>query len=117
MSGGNRLLLDVIEMDLNDLTIYIDVYDSSLSRKWLAALNHLLANNYHLEKNYCWFGWPNSARNTEYICDQINTCIQVINSANLGYVIDDHYTAANTITAGPIGHDEPGCKKIGRAHV
>ena len=49
----NQSLLDVVEMDLDDLTVYINVYDNSLSRKWLTALNHLIENQYHLEKNYC----------------------------------------------------------------
>jgi hypothetical protein len=52
-------LLDTVEIDLgtpdNLLTVYIDVSDNSLSRKWLVALNELIKNNYHLEKNYCFF--------------------------------------------------------------
>ena len=43
-------LLDCIEINLgmpNDLLrIYINVYDNSLSRKWLAALNELLQNQF-----------------------------------------------------------------------
>jgi hypothetical protein len=53
-------LLDVVEIDLgtpDELVNLIDVYDNSLSRKWLAALNDLLINQYHLEKNYCFFGF------------------------------------------------------------
>ena len=46
MTGTNRLLLDVVEIDLgqpNDLlTIYVNVFDNSLSRKWLQALSELL---------------------------------------------------------------------------
>ena len=60
---GTNQLLDCIEIDLKNTdsghlhTMYIDVVDSSLSRKWLAALNHLIDNKYHLEKNYCFFGF------------------------------------------------------------
>ena len=40
MSGTNQLI-DVIEMQLQgpngSLTVYIDVFDNSLSRKWLTA--------------------------------------------------------------------------------
>ena len=54
-------LLDIIEIDLgtpgNLHTVYIDVYDNSLGRKWLAALNQLIANENHLEKNYCFFAF------------------------------------------------------------
>lgn len=107
----NRLLLDVVELDLgteqDKLTVYINVWDNSLSRKWLAALNHLIARNYHLEKNYCFLGFANSARNGDYICRQINASIAEINSAGLGYVIDDVFTVENTLQAdlGPV-HDK-----------
>lgn len=95
--------LDEIEMTLRgangELVVYIDVHDNSLSRKWLAALNNLLANNYHLEKNYCWIGWTKSQRNLEYLCTQINRSIHHINSSNLDYRIDNWFTTSNVIGA------------------
>ena len=97
----NRLLLDVIEMDLEDLTVYIDVYDSSLSRKWLSALNHLIANEYHLEKNYCFMGFVDHQRNGQYILDQVNCSIAAINQADIGYQIDDYFDMHNTISDDP----------------
>ena len=97
-------MLDTIQMDLRStddqvLSVYIDVEDNSLSRKWLAALNQLLLNQNHLEKNYCWMGWAESDRNPEYICTQINRSIHAVNSADLGYVIQDFFAPANTISA------------------
>jgi hypothetical protein len=97
-------MLDTIQMDLRStdnqvLSVYIDVEDNSLSRKWLAALNQLLLNQNHLEKNYCWLGWAESDRDPEYICTQINRSIHAVNSAGLGYVIQDFFTPANTIDA------------------
>jgi hypothetical protein len=97
-------LLDQIKIDLrgnndNDIvTVYIDVADNSLSRKWLASLNQLIKDNYHLEKNYCFFGFVASQRNAEYLTDQMNRSIAAINSANIGYQIDDHFSVANTTT-------------------
>jgi len=95
-------MLDTIQMDLRssdnqELSVYIDVEDNSLSHKWLAALNQLIQNQNHLEKNYCWIGWAESARGPEYICTQINRSIHAVNSASLGYVIKDFFTPANTI--------------------
>jgi hypothetical protein len=102
----NRLLLDVIEMDLEDLTVYIDVYDSSLSRKWLAALNHLVKNNYHLEKNYCFFGFADAARDGKYLCEQINRTITAINDRDIGYHIDDHFELTDVLDADfKLNHD------------
>ena len=93
-------MLDRIEIDLrgaDTLTLYIDVADNSLSRKWLSALNNIIRNDLHLEKNYCWLGWTESERNAEYIIDQINTSIAAINAAKLGYIINDKFTVAETI--------------------
>jgi hypothetical protein len=102
MTGINKYI-DTVEMVLQDdrtghqLSIWLDIFDNSLSRKWLAALNQLLVDQYHLEKNYCFFGFVESARNAEYLCEQINASIQAINSAEIGYLINDVFTVDNTI--------------------
>ena len=95
-------MLDSIEIDLrgtdNDIiTVYIDVEDNSLSRKWLSALNDIICNNLHLEKNFCWLGWTESTRTAELLCTQINRSIQAINSSNLDYRIQDFFSPANVI--------------------
>lgn len=97
-------MLDSIEIDLRSadnkiLTVYIDVADHSLGRKWLAALDDIILNNLHLEKNYCWLGWTESARTAEYLCTQINRSIQAINSSSLDYRIADFFSPANVIQA------------------
>ena len=103
----NRLLLDVIEMDLEDLTVYIDVYDSSLGRKWLSALNKLVADSYHLEKNYCFFGFAEGERNGPYLIEQINNTIAAINASDLEYPIDNVFTMANCVDSmGGVNHDQ-----------
>ncbi len=96
-------MLNSIEIDLcsktdHVLTVYIDVENNSLSRKWLTALTHLVKNNYHLEKNYCWLGWAEGERSIRYICRHINQSITAINAANLGYHINDVFTPVNTVT-------------------
>lgn len=70
------------------LPVYIDVYNNSLSSKWLAALKDLIKNEKHLEKNYCWLGWTESQRTAQYLCESINRSINAINGADLGYRID-----------------------------
>lgn len=107
-----------IEMVLRDyrsgdkLPVYIDVYENSLSEKWLSALNQLLKDNYHLEKNYCFLGFVDNDRNGKFILDQVNKSIAAINSADLGYQIDDHFSMDNTLFTGEIGDGLPGRKII-----
>jgi len=101
-------LLDHIEIDLrgNDslLTVHIDVDDTTLSRRWMAALNDIIKNDLHLEKNYCWLGWTESERNARYLCEQINSSIDCINQSGIGYQIDcNPFTVENTIEPGVIG--------------
>ena len=108
--SGTPQLIDRIQIMLQGkelLPIYIDVFDNSLSRKWLAALNHLIKNNYHLEKNYCFFGFPDGPRNGQYLIDQINKSIAAINTANLGYTIDNYFTLENSVADdGGVNHDQ-----------
>jgi hypothetical protein len=105
MSGTTRLL-DVIEIDLNDLTVYVDVYDNTLSRKWLASLNELIAKDYHLEKNFCFLGFADSDRNGSFLLDQINRSIEAINQADIGYHITDHFDLANSVAPdGGVDHE------------
>ena len=104
-------MLDSIEIDLrsndnNILTVYIDVADNSLARKWLTALNDIVQTGLHLEKNYCWLGWAESARTAEYLCTQINRSIMAINASDLDYRIQDFFSPANVIqTDLDINHD------------
>ena len=106
MTGGK--ILDKVFIELRNkssgdiLPVTIDIYDSSLSRKWLASLNDVLTKGFHLEKNYCFFGFADHERNGKYILDQVNKSIESINQANLGYHIDDFFSMSNTMTDDPI---------------
>jgi hypothetical protein len=109
MIGTKQLLLDVIEIKMgfskDPLTLYFNVYENSLSKKWLASLNHLLVNNYHLEKNYCFFGFADGPRNGPFILEQINYSIDAINNGNIGYSIHDHYDMSNSVDSrGGVNH-------------
>lgn len=86
----------------NLLPVYIQVLDNSLAHKWLAALEHALDEDLHLEKNFCFLGFANSQRNGQYLCEQINNSIQAINQADIGYTIDDHFSIDNCLTDDPI---------------
>ena len=103
-------MLDHIEIDLRGpdsmLTVHIDVKDNSLSRKWLDALNNIIRHDLHLEKNYCFLGFPDSDRSVDYLCTQMNRAVVAVNNANLGYIIQDWFSPANTILPdGGVDHE------------
>lgn len=112
MNGGQKL--DEITMVLRDRrsqhthTIYADVFDNSLARKWLSKLNELLREGYHLEKNYCFMGWADSDRNGTYLLSCIQKSIDQINDANIGYSISETFNADELITQDYVEkkHDE-----------
>jgi hypothetical protein len=110
MTGTKKLLLDVVEIELGNtqdtLRVYANIYDNSLSRKWLVALNHVIAQGLHLEKNYCFMGFAEGPRNGALLIDQINRSITAINAADMGYHINDYFTL-NTVLDGDrrIRHD------------
>lgn len=110
MTGTKQSLLDVIEIDMgtaaDSVRAYVNVWDHSLSRKWLTALNDLLRNNYHLEKNYCFLGFADGSRNGEFLLDRINRSIQAINQSSIGYTIQDHFDLSNSVDEhGGVNHD------------
>ena len=105
-------MLDEIEIVLRNsqddlFSVWVTVAENSLARRWLDAVNHLLAENYHLEKNYCWLGWTGTARNIDFLSDQINQSIAAINGSDLNYKITtDPFAPENLILPDlDINHD------------
>jgi hypothetical protein len=71
----------------------IAVYDTALGHHWYTALQDLLRNNNYLEKNFCFLGFPDSARNLDYICRELNNaCDQINRFFGSEYVIAEVYT-------------------------
>ena len=106
MSGTNQSKLRIVlrnPLDFNDKIDYtIKVYDTKLSHDWIVALKELLYNKNLIEKNFCFLGWPKTARNLDYLCNELNTAIRQINmfsstgawhSAGLKhYIIEEYFT-------------------------
>lgn len=96
--GLEQIVIEVRNHSTGDVkSIYINVFDNALSQTWYTALKNIVSNNLHLEKNYCWLGWPETQRNGWMILHQLNNSIDAINKANLGYTINDHFTMENCI--------------------
>lgn len=118
-------ILQQIEIELRSIdnhvhTLFVDVHNNSLSQKWFTALEQLLSQQYHLEKNYCFLGFADGPRNGHMILAQVNRSIRAINAADLGYVIRDHFDLDNTMSDQPTGQHTQGRNivhhKLNRLH-
>lgn len=64
----------------------IQPFDTAIARDWAVALEEILEKNKQLEKNFCFLGFPNTARSLEYLCQQLNQAIFQINQFNPQWV-------------------------------
>ena len=54
--------------------------DHALASDWVQALKIELQSGRLLEKNFCFMGFPHTARTLEYLCDQLNRHTRTINN-------------------------------------
>lgn len=106
-------------IDFNDKLEYtIHTNDTQLAKDWVNSLKGLLLSGNLLEKNYCFMGFPNTARNLDYLCNQLNIHIKQINTFNQSlvwqnaglesYIIEDYFVP-DSVRFGdeyPIGYDD-----------
>lgn len=96
MTGGNRSI-EEIEIVLRDRstddrkTLWINVWDNYLARRWLRALDQVLCRNLLLQKNYCFLGFADTTRDGAFLCDEINRSIAHINQSSIPYHIEDYF--------------------------
>jgi hypothetical protein len=123
MSGGNQSIKVVLRnpLDKNDLIDYtIEPNDSLLALDWVAALKQELISGKLIEKNFCFMGFPRTARNLTYLCNELNAAVYKINLFNMSgvwqraglssYLIEDYFTP-DTVRFGdeyPLGEYEYG---------
>lgn len=83
MSGTNQSKVTVTLRNPLDHTDLLEYYiipdDHQLARDWIIALKGALVKNNPLEKNYCFMGFPNSARTLDFLCETLNTAVETIN--------------------------------------
>jgi len=64
-----------------------------MGHKWYAALQDILRQNKYLEKNFCFLGFPDSARDLNFICKELNWAADKINDFfKEEYRIEEIYT-------------------------
>jgi hypothetical protein len=100
MSGINQLIKVTLRNPLDHadlLDYYIVTNDTQLAQDWTKALKLELQNNKQIEKNFCFLGFPKTARTLEYLCDELNSAVEVINKfdfTNYGlenYIIEEWF--------------------------
>jgi len=105
----------VISLD-NDIDIYIEIFDTALSKTWRSHLEYIIKKQYHLEKNYCFLGFNNSSRNGEFICNQINLHLKNI-TENTTYKINDYFKIDDIISYEMIiNRQEPNQERLNKLH-
>ena len=82
----------------DQISYVIHAQDHKLAHDWIRALKKLLQSGKPIEKNFCFMGFPNTARSLPYLCEQMNQAIAQINS-NLDYTIDQHFVPEQCLTA------------------
>ena len=86
MSGGDLFPVEVTlrnPLDRSDLVTYvIRPENNQLARDWQRALADILQRGLHLEKNFCFLGFPFNDRDTPYLCAELNRHIDQINGFN-----------------------------------
>jgi hypothetical protein len=100
MSGGNPLIKIVLRnpLDYKDQIDYtIQPADNELAGDWVYALKDTLKNNLLLEKNYCFMGFPKTARTLEYLCTELQKHINIINNCFSDYKIELDIYPANLL--------------------
>jgi len=104
MTGG-KASIEELEISLRNrhtgtcISVWVDIMDHPLSRRWLAALDHVLERGLPLQKNYCFLGFADGPRDGDFLCAEINRSIAHINAQGLGYQIVDHFVFEDCMDA------------------
>jgi hypothetical protein len=69
-----------ISIEYSNKTVKIDIYETPLGTRFLEALKDNLLKKRILEKNFCFLGWADSKRDLNFLCKELNKCIEQINS-------------------------------------
>lgn len=99
----------------DQLSYVIQAQDHSLANDWILALKQLLKSGKPIEKNFCFMGFPNTARNLDFLCNQMNLSIAQINST-LDYHIDEHFVPDQCVAADHYAENAPNHKLFNAIH-
>ena len=94
-------------LDKTDTLDYIiNVDDTPMGQRWYTALQDVLQRNLYLEKNFCFLGFPDSARNLAYICEELNWAKNTINNFfKTDYCIKEDFNIDTLFSGGKPNQD------------
>lgn len=70
----------------------IQAQDHKLAQDWQQALKNLLKSGNLLEKNFCFMGFPGTARTLDYLCDELAQHVATINAFFPDYRITQSFS-------------------------
>jgi hypothetical protein len=119
MSGINQSTVKVTLRNPLDHTDLLDYYiapnNTQLAQDWISALKSLLESGNLLEKNFCFMGFPKTARSLPFLCNEVNQAITVINDFFPDYQIEEYFTPEN-IVATDYDSNGPNHEILNRLH-
>lgn len=80
MVASNQVRITLSNARQEKLSYTITAADNSLARDWLTALNQILEQRLHLNKSFCFLGFPKSDRDLNYLCSTMNQAIYTVNT-------------------------------------
>jgi hypothetical protein len=85
----------------------INVNSTPMGDRWYSALQDILKQNKYLEKNFCFLGFPDSARDLDFICRELNWAKEQINGyfGPADYLITDEWTPLSLCAARGVNHE------------
>lgn len=93
-------------LDFSDTIQYHIIPDDTiLAKDWIEALKGILTRGDHLEKNFCFLGFPHSARSIEYLCKSLKESVETINNFFDDYKIEETYTPETVRIGLEINHE------------
>ena len=56
-------------IDYDNIKVTVDIYDTSLGKRFIASLIDNLQKKRILEKNFCFLGWADSKRDLNFLIE------------------------------------------------
>lgn len=105
MTGINQSKVTIVlrnPLNFSDTVDYtITPHGNELAEDWIVALKELLISKKLLEKNFCFLGFANTARSIDYLLDELNSSIEVINGYFDNYKIEEIFSRDTLLNDDP----------------